>query len=141
MGGSGAFNISNLTDGKSYLSDFLSVSGHWIGDFDDDDIAELGTSAGVGSFTVREIVDSFGVNREATETIAIATKDFASNLLTDDNADFAALWREHGPSASTVALALVLDMPFSELLDMLYSATDRGEGIRQTVTVIREARQ
>ena len=43
---------------------------------------------------------------------------------------------EQGPSASVAALALILDMRFSGLLDRLYQAVDNGEA----VLAIRQSR-
>ena len=133
--------ISNLTteDGAG----FSRILNYWFGDFDNDNAIEMGALQEDPAlpFVVIEIVDGLGNNDEATETIARAAKDFASNLLANDEDDFKLLWEEHGPSASVVALALILDMPFHNLLDRFYTAVDDGEDIRKTVLEIRQSRR
>ena len=119
------------------------ISEYWVGDFDDDDTAEVATIKDASIHRVIEIYERIKHNDEAADTIERATRDFASNLLTngEDSVDFELLWREHGPSASVAALALVLDVSFHGLLDDLYAAVNEGRDIRETVLEIRESRR
>ena len=114
--------------------------GSMFGDFDNDNEIEIGVLREDSGLRIIES-DIMGTNDEATETISLAAKDFASNLLTTDTADFEALWREHRPSASVAALALILEMPFHSLLDDLYAAVDNGEDLRETVLAVRQSRR
>ncbi len=131
---------------STYSDDFWAeehrgfISEYWLGDFDDDNEVEVATIKDGGIHRVIEIVEGITHSSGATATISLATRDFASNLLTDDAEDFELLWREHGPSASVAALALILDMPFHDLLDRLYQAVDNGEDIREAVLAIRQSR-
>ena len=117
------------------------ISKYWLGDFDNDETLEVATIRDNAIHRVIEIVENIGHNQEAIDNIALATQDFAGNLLTDDSADFEALWHEHGPSASVAALALILEMPFHGLLDDLYAAVDNGEDLRETVLAVRQSRR
>ena len=111
----------------------------WLADLDNDGEAEVGFVDHETPVKVHDFDDRISDSRRTAETaIAQAVRDFASNLPTDDAVDFENLWREHGPSASVAALALILDMPFNSLLDELYAAVDNGEGIRETVLDIRQ---
>ena len=130
----GITNLTTNTDGT------LAGIYHWYGDFDNDNEIEVGLLQEDNSLRIIE-TDRLTTNGEATSSIALAAKDFASNLLTDDSADFEALWREHRPSASVAALALILDTPFPGLLDRLYAAVDNGEDLRETVLAIRQSRR
>ena len=111
----------------------------WLADLDNDGEAEVGFVDHETPVRVHDLDDKISDRRGTAETaIAQAARDFAANLPTDDAVDFENLWREHGPSASVAALALILDMPFNSLLDKLYAAVDNGEGIRDTVLDIRQ---
>ena len=140
----GEYGITNLTTNTSPIDDgrpdTLAGIHHWYGDFDNDNEIEVGLLQVDNSLRIIE-TDRLTTNGEATNTISLAAKDYASNLLTEDAADFEALWREHGPSASVAALALVLDVSFNRLLDELYAAVDNEDDIRETVLAIRRARR
>ena len=137
--------ISSLDSRSSYatpINEGTDVvrdgAGYWVGDFDDDGEAELGLTDRNVPFKVVEVSGGFRDNPDATKTIAQATKDFANNLLTDDAGDFELLWKEHGPSASVAALALVLNLKYDELLRKLQTAAGRNENFRETIVEIRE---
>ena len=121
--------------------DEYEIANWWLGDLDDDGDVELGFVDHAKPVLVVEIDGAFSEDKVATAAISQASRDFASNLLTDDADDFELLWREHGPSASVAALALISDMPFHDLLDDLYAAVNKGEDIRETVLGIRESRR
>ena len=134
-------SVYALLSGEGSLRRYTLAQDYWVGDFDDDGKVEIEILSEDNSIIVLDISEYIGYNEDATDTVTLAIKDFAGNLLTDDAADFDALWREHGPSASVAALALILDMPFPELLYDLYAAVNKGEDIRETVLEIRESRR
>ena len=86
--------------------EWLSVGGKtdWFGDFDNDGDIEWGVVDSETPIIVREVG---GDESPAQETITLATRDFAANLLTDNESDFEALWREHGSWPSLTALAIL----------------------------------
>ncbi len=142
-------NTFLIAEAHTYLSlNSLFSGGHiglrdgklWVADFDGDADAEFGlvdyeTPLEVFDFS-RDYVD-FVLNREATAAITQATRDFAANLRTDDEADFTALWQEHGPAASVAALALVLNTDVSLMLDALLERTDGGGSIYDAVLAVK----
>ena len=122
---------------------FHEASKIWVADLDNDPEVELGIVDYSAPIEVWELEAEFtrqkSFNGKATSEISQAAKDFGINLFTDDPVDFQNLWVEHGPSASVAALALILDVPFHDLLYYLYRAADQGEEFRDVILRIHQS--